>query len=661
MKSKLLPISLLVLILGFTTVILTAGLITRQTGTLPTHDNSSMKIADEYLHKMRANQVTGRIDPSDVLKARLQAEEKSYKSANELGLNWVEMGPDNAPGRVRAVIFDHTDASGQTVIAAGVTGGLWKTTNLGATWSKINQANKNLYITSMTQADDGTIYAGTGESFCTEDDTYFGGLVGNGMYVSTDGENFEQVTSTIPEVSHEPDTVKWAYINNIVVSPATQHIFAATNTGLFYSADLTTWQKAAEYFYDSVSYDVSMVIDSVVHCDSWERVGDNFIINNPTYEDPDTLSYEKEVQGIISNRLPLGNMPCTDVSIGSDGFVVATFENMVMTATEEEMIFRNRSANPDNPYEKDREFRSYETTLTVIDTLDNTDSRTIQFEETTDWANATVDGPSPLALNPGRCEVEVAPTDPNIVYATSTTQFGFLDNIYFSEDQGQNWIIIFPGSSTLEPFNGTGCYNNTMAVFPDNPEKVLIGGINMWQGERYSNSNGFFNWGAGPISSQFVLPSGHHKYVFRPGSSSQLIAATNQGISLVSFTGNGNEFQWLGRGLNITQCYTVGPSGKPHELLCGAQGDGTQYISGQGNTSEYAEKILDGTGGYCAISKIDPNAFVYSKEPGDIYRSEDKGDNTSFNFNAPGSNMFITPMFMWESFNDEFSRDNPSG
>jgi hypothetical protein len=290
--------------------------------------------------------------------------------------------------------------------------------------------------------------------------------------------------------------------------------------------------------------------------------------------------------------------------------------------------------------------------------LDNTDSRTIAFEQTTNWANAVLDSPSPLALNPGRCEVEVAPTDPNIVYATCTSQFGYLDNVYFSENKGESWIIIFPGSSTLEPFNGTGCYNNTLSVFPNNAYKILLGGINMWEGKRYQTSNEYFDWGAGPISSAASLPTGHHKYVFQPGSSSKFIAATNKGISLVTLKSSGNEFQWLGRGLNITQCYTVGPSGYPHELLCGAQGDGTQYISGQGNTTEYAEQILAGTGGYCAISMIDPNAFIYSQEPGVIVRSEDKGENTSFNFGAPGSNIYLTPLYMWESFEDEFSRDS---
>ncbi len=55
---------------------------------------------------------------------------------------------------------------------------------------------------------------------------------------------------------------------------------------------------------------------------------------------------------------------------------------------------------------------------------------------------------------------------------------------------------------------------------------------------------------------------------------------------------------------------------------------------------------------------INPNAFVYSRDPGVIVRSEDKGENTSVNFEPPASNIFMTPILMWENFEDHNSRDS---
>ena len=61
MKSKLLPIGLIVFIFGFTTIILASGWVNNfQDGKATGQDNSSVKDAAEYLYKMRRNQVTGR-------------------------------------------------------------------------------------------------------------------------------------------------------------------------------------------------------------------------------------------------------------------------------------------------------------------------------------------------------------------------------------------------------------------------------------------------------------------------------------------------------------------------------------------------------------------------------------------------------------------------
>ncbi len=672
MKSKLLPFSFLSLILGFTTIILASGWIyINQPAEPQNQDNSGNKAATEYLNKMRNNQVTGKIDPSDVIAARKQAEQMQLKSGNELGLNWEEMGPDNAPGRVRAIIFDITDPTTQTLIAAGVTGGLWKTTNLGSTWNKIDQISPNKYVTCMVQATDGTIYAGTGEAFCSTDDTYYGGFVGQGIFKSTDKDNFELISATKPLITQNSDTVDFAYINNLAVDPSTQRLYAATNTGLWFSNDgNSNWQKVTQSYFDTTVFNVTLSIDSLIHCSTYEvdENGNIFNITNPVYSTPDTSNYLKEVESNVRKIVQLGRLACSSVSVASDGTVAATFGNMVYTAPGgDNLTFTNRSKNPTNPKEISRENRAYTTKLTVYDTLNPSTpyTRTLTFSTVSNWGFTAQDGASPLSNNPGRTEIAFAPSDPNVLYVVGTGQFGYLDNIYLSENKGETWEIILPGGSSLEIFNGTGCFNNTITVFPDDPHKILVGGLDMWYGKKFGNTSGFYDWGSGEVSSSmfdesspYYLPSGHHKYVFRPGTSSKFAIATNRGISMGTFTNTNIEFQRINRNLAITQCYTVGISANRQEILCGAQGDGTQYISGNGNTPQYAEQILTGNGGSCAISLINPDAFVYSQGAGVIQRSEDKGATTSFNFTAPGSNIFITPFTLWESFNDQNSRDS---
>lgn len=99
--------------------------------------------------------------------------------------NWVERGPDNVGGRVRAVMFDPNDATTETVFAGGVSGGLWKNTNISSalsTWTRVN-IPENLSVSSIDYDPNNTniFYVGTGES-------YVGGDVnGDGLWKSTDG------------------------------------------------------------------------------------------------------------------------------------------------------------------------------------------------------------------------------------------------------------------------------------------------------------------------------------------------------------------------------------------------------------------------------------------------------------------------------------------
>ncbi len=160
-----------------------------------------------------------------------------FSFGSPLGLTWNELGPNNGAGRTRAIIFDNTDATGATLYAGAVSGGIWKSTNLGLTWHQVNTTNNEvLKVSSMTQTASGTIYVGTGEMSC-----YRGVFLGTGLYRSDDGTTFTQVAGTQPIPGNT--TSDWAYILKLSTSPSGR-IFAATNTGLKYSDDGNTWATA---------------------------------------------------------------------------------------------------------------------------------------------------------------------------------------------------------------------------------------------------------------------------------------------------------------------------------------------------------------------------------------------------------------------------------
>ena len=149
-------------------------------------------------------------------------------------LNWIQRGPANVGGRTRALIVDPDDPTHNTWFAGAVSGGVWKTTDGGATWQILSEEFTNISSMAMAPNDHTIIYAGTGESF--PGGTYF---VGNGIWKSTNrGDNWVQLSST----STNPD---FGYINRIIVNPVNSNIvLAATETGIFKSINGgATWLK----------------------------------------------------------------------------------------------------------------------------------------------------------------------------------------------------------------------------------------------------------------------------------------------------------------------------------------------------------------------------------------------------------------------------------
>jgi photosystem II stability/assembly factor-like uncharacterized protein len=159
----------------------------------------------------------------------------SLKSSSDL--EWVQRGPGNVGGRTRTVIVDPSDATGKTWLAGSVSGGIWKTTDEGQSWTNLTPDLPNLSTASIAIAPSNlnVIYAGTGEGFGGE-----GMVTGSGIFVSTNkGNSWEIIAST-------SDDERFRYINKIWVDPISDSILVvATNKGIYKTFDGgDTWIEA---------------------------------------------------------------------------------------------------------------------------------------------------------------------------------------------------------------------------------------------------------------------------------------------------------------------------------------------------------------------------------------------------------------------------------
>jgi len=576
MKRKKLPLSLVLITIVLGGVLLSFTTKHGESTTSQSVSNNGKMVSSalpalNYLATLRNNQETGLISYASLDRLQNQLAELN-NSRSDIDMNWHQLGPNNFGGRTRAIIFDNQDASDKTIFAAGVTGGIWKSKDLGNSWHKTNSTEFNLNVSCMKQDANGNIYVGTGESFATETMSGLGemgfsnGFMGQGIFKSTDGEIFTLLTATQPQLNNE--TSDWAYVNEIAVDMISGNIFAATNSGLKFSMN---------------------------GGESWDIAND-----------------------VDGTEL---DMNALDVQISSDGSIVACVNNKCY-------ISLNGGA-------------------------DNFVNRS-----TGDSISLPEDGVS-------RIEFAFAPSNANVIYASVINDEGSLYNVYRSDDKGTKWRVVQPGSPSIAFFNKQGIYDNALTVFPNDPDRILLGGVNAWELRKIQETGYFSNKSISsafysPYSSKY-LPNSHHTYVFRPGSDNTFFVGTDGGVAIASL--ENDEFVFVGsnRSYYTTQFYNISPSGVENYVLGGAQGAGSILIDGEGSSVREGEMIRPGDGGACVVSLINREIVVVSNPKAVIVRSEDAGENYSSQFIEDldlDADFFNTPMALWENFNNENSRDS---
>ncbi len=142
-------------------------------------------------------------------------------------VEWIHRGPSNVGGRTRGLIVDPDDATHKTWFAGSATGGVWKTTDAGATWECLTDdlPYQATICLAMAKTNHDIIYMGTGESFTYD-------VCGGGIFKSIDrGETWEHLASTA-------NNEDFRFVNRIEVDPDNEDIvLAATTTGIFKSID----------------------------------------------------------------------------------------------------------------------------------------------------------------------------------------------------------------------------------------------------------------------------------------------------------------------------------------------------------------------------------------------------------------------------------------
>ena len=203
----------------------------------------------EYEFRMLANPTTGVI-PQNIRQHEIEfiksisttKEEILSKGLDTEALTFTSRGPVNRGGRVRALAFDvRSTASNSVIIAGGVSGGIWRSTDKGGTWTQTSLPSQINSTTCIAQdirsGHQDTWYVGTGEAYGGSARGGSASYLGDGIFKSTDnGLSWARISGT---VSNTPQSFDQAFdfVHNIAINPTTGTIFAAAINTIAKSTD----------------------------------------------------------------------------------------------------------------------------------------------------------------------------------------------------------------------------------------------------------------------------------------------------------------------------------------------------------------------------------------------------------------------------------------
>ncbi|WP_281353138.1 PKD domain-containing protein [Fulvivirga kasyanovii] len=248
-----------------------------------------------------------------------------------------------------------------------------------------------------------------------------------------------------------------------------------------------------------------------------------------------------------------------------------------------------------------------------------------------------------------RVELAAAPSDPNTIYAVSESTEGISVG-YFKKttNGGTSWTdLTIPkyysqscSESTSDFTRGQAFFDLILGVFPDDPNKVIVGGIDLHRSVDGGNTWKLLSYWTGSCAD--YVHADQHAMVFKDGTTA--LFGNDGGVYYSDNLDEATpEFEERVNGYNTALFYSCAATNEKlsNTYLAGAQDNGMQMFKKVSINSTL--EVTGGDGAFSFIDQDEPNIMISSYVYNVYFRSLD-GGSSFIRFNDDQDNgRFINP------------------